>query len=100
MRAKIKYAVFVKDDINEAVSWYNKNQKGLGTSFLKNVKEKINFIAQNPESIQLRYENVQMAVVKTFPYTIHFQYSKQENTLHILGVFHTSLSPDKWTKRL
>lgn len=72
MRAKIKYAVFVKDDINEAVSWYNQNQKGLGASFLKNVKEKINFIAQNPESIQLRYENVQMAVVKTFPYTSIF----------------------------
>lgn len=100
MRAKIKYATFVKTDINEAVKWYNESQKGLGARFLKNVKEKINFIAQNPDTIQVRYQEVQMAVVKVFPYTIHYQYLKEDNTIHILGIFHTSLSPENWDKRL
>jgi len=81
MRAKIKYAVFVKEDIKEAANWYNKSQDGLGARFLKNVKDEINYIAKNPETIQVRYQDVQMAVVKTFPFTIHFQYFKQENTL-------------------
>jgi plasmid stabilization system protein ParE len=100
MRAKIKYAVFVKQDIFEAVNWYNQSQKGLGARFLKNVKEKINYIAQNPENTQVRYQNVQMAVVKVFPYAIHYQYFKEENIIHILGIFHTSLNPEKWAKRL
>ena len=100
MKAKIKYAVFVKEDIKEAVNWYNTSQKGLGAIFLKNVKEKINYVAENPKTIQVRYQDVQMAVVKTFPYTIHYQYNKQQNTVFVLGIFHTSINPDSWTKRL
>jgi hypothetical protein len=100
MRAKIKYAIFVKEDILGSVNWYNQSQKGLGVRFLKEVKEKINYIAQNPENIQVRYQDVQIAVVKTFPYTIHFRFLKEENALWILAVFHTSINPDKWVKRL
>lgn len=100
MRAKIKYAVFVKEDIKEAVNWYNKAQNGLGLRFLKNIKEKINYLAENPETIQIRYQDIQIAVVKTFPYTIHYQYDEQENTVFVLGIFHTSIHPDNWTKRL
>ena len=100
MRAKIKYAFFVKEDIKEAVNWYNKAQNGLGTRFLKNVKEKINSIAKNPETIQIRYNDVQIAVVNTFPYTIHFQFNIQQNTILILGIFHTSKNPENWTERL
>ncbi len=96
---KINYAVFVKEDISQAVQWYNKAQKGLGTKFLKHLKEKINYIAKEPETIQLRYLDVQIAVIKTFPYTIHYQYIKQEKLIYILGVFHTSINPNKWSDR-
>jgi len=34
MRAKIKYAIFVKEDILESVNWYNRSQKDLGFRFL------------------------------------------------------------------
>ncbi|QBN18827.1 type II toxin-antitoxin system RelE/ParE family toxin [Flavobacterium nackdongense] len=100
MRAKVKYAIFVKEDILESVNWYNCAQKGLGVRFLKEVKEKINYIAENPEAIQVRYQDVQIAVAKTFPYTIHFRFLKDENTIWILGVFHSAINPDKWLKRL
>ena len=100
MRARIRYAFFVKEDIVASVSWYNQAQKGLGSRFLKEVKEKVNYIAENPENIQVRYQDVQMAVVKTFPFTIHFRFLEEEITLWILGVFHTSINPDKWLKRL
>ncbi len=100
MRAKIKYAIFVKEDIKAAVIWYNKTQNGLGTRFLKNVKEKINSVAENPEVFQIRYNDVKIAVIKTFPYTIHFQFNTQQNTILILGIFHTSKNPENWTKRL
>jgi hypothetical protein len=100
MKAKIKYVIFIKEDIKRAVNCYNKSQDGLGAKFLRHIKDEINYIAENAETIQVRYQDVQMAVVKIFPYTIHFQYFKQENTLHILGIFHTSISPDKWLKRL
>ena len=99
MRAKIKYAVFVKEDILEAVQWYNKAQKGLGTKFLKHLKEKIEYIAKEPETAQIRYQEVQIAVIKTFPYTIHYEYIKNEKLIYIFGVFHTSINPNKWLDR-
>lgn len=71
----------------------------MGIRFLKEVKEKINYIAENPETIQVRYQDVQMAVVKIFPYAIHFRFLQEENTIWILGVFHSSINPDKWIKR-
>ena len=99
MRAKIKYAVFVKEDILEAVQWYNKAQKGLGTKFLKHLKEKIEYIAKEPETAQIRYQEIQIAVIKTFPYTIHYEYIKNEKLIYIFGVFHTSINPNKWLDR-
>lgn len=100
MKSKIKYAVFVKEDILEDVQWYNNAQKGLGSKFLKQLKEKINYIAKEPETIQLRYQDVQIAIIKTFPYTIHYQYIKEEKSIYILGIFHTSINPNKWSDRL
>ena len=100
MRAKVKYAIFVKEDILDSVNWYNQAQEGLGKRFLKEVKETIDYIAKNPEKIQVRYQDIQIAVFKTFPYTVHFRFLKQENTIWIIGVFHTSLKPKKWFKRL
>ena len=83
MRAKIKYAVFVKKDILESVNWYNQAQKGLGLRFLKALEEIINYIAENPENIQVRYQDIQIAVVKAFPFTVHFRFLKEENTLWV-----------------
>ncbi|AWG21939.1 hypothetical protein FFWV33_10585 [Flavobacterium faecale] len=100
MRAKVKFALHVKQDIKQATTWYNQAQKGLGTRFFKNIKEEINFIANQPECFQIRYETIHVAVIKIFPYTIHYQFLKSENTIIILGVFHTSIHPEKWTKRL
>ena len=99
MRAKIKYAVFVKEDILEAVQWYNKAQKGLGTKFLKHLKEKIDYIAKEPETAQIRYLETQIAIIKKFLYTIHYQYINNEKLIYILGVFHTSINPNKWLDR-
>ena len=45
----------------------------------KEVKEKINYIAENPKNIQIRYQDIQIAVLKTFASTIHFRFLKEEN---------------------
>lgn len=49
MLAKVKYAIFVKEDILESVNWHNQAQESLGKRFLKEVKETNNHIAKNPE---------------------------------------------------
>jgi len=100
MSLKIKYAVFVKIDISDTVKWYNKAKKGLGEAFLKTLKKQLLYIKENPEASQIRYLDVRISILKTYPYTIYYQYFENEKLIYVLGIFHTSLIPDKWPYRL
>lgn len=41
---------YAKEDIREAALWYNEKQKGLGIRFISEVREKVDFIRQNPQT--------------------------------------------------
>ncbi len=61
-----------KEDIKRTAKWYNKQQKGLGKRFTKEVRKKVAHICKNPENIVTRYRDVKTAIVDVFPYMIHF----------------------------
>lgn len=88
-----------KQDIKDAADWYNTKQNGLGTRFTKTVREKTRLIQQHPKISAIRYEDVRIAVLDVFPFTIHYTVAEQEKSIVISLVAHTSLNPDKWTQR-
>jgi plasmid stabilization system protein ParE len=96
----IKYPVLIlkqaQDDIREARKYYNKQQKGLGTRFLKAVKAKIKPVSENPLGYQIRYQTVRMAHLSVFPFSIHFELLNE--AIVILAVTHSSMNTDKWPK--
>lgn len=100
MSLKIKFAVFVKTDISDTVKWYNQAKKGLGKAFLKTLKKQLLYIKENPEASQIKYLDVRVSVLKTYPYTIHYQYFENKKLIYVFGIFHTSLNPNKWQYRL
>lgn len=57
-----------KEDILEAALWYDKKQKGLGKRFATLVREKVDFITQNPKSSNIRYDNVRTSVLMVFQF--------------------------------
>jgi hypothetical protein len=61
-----------KQDIKEAAHWYNERQRGLGRRFTQQVRQKVNFIRQNPKAVAKRYDNVRTAILDVFPYMVHF----------------------------
>ncbi len=85
-----------KRDIEEAARWYDKKQKGLGKRFIGEVREKVNFIKQNPEACNLRYDNVRTAVLNIFPFMIHYIIDEINKYVIITAVLHTSRNPDLW----
>ena len=91
---KIFLTTEAKLDIKEASYWYEEKEKGLGRRFTTVIREEIAFISKNPESIALRYKEIHTCVVSVFPYMIH--YYIDNNRLVIVGILHTSLSPNKW----
>lgn len=85
-----------KRDIEESARWYDKKLKGLGKRFIGEVREKVNFIKQNPEASNLRYDNVRTAVLNIFPFMIHYIIDEINKYVIITAVLHTSRNPDLW----
>jgi len=68
-----------------------------GLTFEKHISKIIQTIQKNPLKIQIRYNQTRVAFLKKFPYCVHFNII--ENEIIIIAVFHTSQSPQKWSKR-
>ena len=99
MKAKIAVAKFVKQDLKEATSWYNKARDGLGSLLLKEVNEKVIQISENPLAYEIKYSNIRVAFMQKFPYGIHFEFLEDQNQIIILADFHTSVNPQIWMDR-
>ncbi|WP_269225169.1 type II toxin-antitoxin system RelE/ParE family toxin [Flavobacterium eburneipallidum] len=90
----------VKNDVLQVKNWYKSQQKGLEKRFANEVRITLNFIIKNPLLFQVKYKTVRAAYTEIFPYAVHYHLNEKTKTITLLGVFHTSLSPDKWLDRL
>ena len=84
-------------DIEEAIKWYKDIQVSLALSFINELRAARKFIHQNPNKIQVRYNNIRIVFLKKFPYGMHYRFEKYIST--IVAVFHTSQNPEKWKNR-
>ncbi len=94
MSCKKVISSLAKEDINENVLWYNSRQKGLGIQFSSEIRRTINYIIKYPESFPTKYNDVRIAVVDIFPFTIHYFYDEPNNTVFISCVFKDSRNPE------
>ncbi|MCF8358253.1 MAG: type II toxin-antitoxin system RelE/ParE family toxin [Prolixibacteraceae bacterium] len=96
---KLKILPLAKADIRDATLWYETQQKGLGKKFISEVRRRINFIKQHPTASVIRYDNVRTAVLKIFPYMVHYTIDETNRLIIISAILHTSQNPKKWKKR-
>lgn len=90
----------VKNDVLDAKDWYKSQQKGLEKRFASEVKITLNYLIKNPLLFQVKYKTVRVAFTEVFPFGVHYNLNEETKTITVLGIFHTSLSPSKWLKRL
>ena len=88
-----------KEDIRDAALWYDEKQKGLGKRFITQVREKVYFIKQNPQTGSLRYDNVRTMVLNVFPFMMHYTINDSSETIIVSAVLHTSRNPEIWSER-
>ena len=88
-----------KEDIRDAALWYDEKQKGLGKRFISQVREKVYFIRQNPQTGSLRYDNVRTMVLNVFPFMVHYTINEISETIIVSAVLHTSRNPEICTER-
>jgi hypothetical protein len=74
-------------------------QPGLGKRFIAHVRNKVNFIRQNPKTVALRYDDIRTVMLDTFPYMIHFKIDDGKEMVVIMAVLNTSRDTQMWRDR-
>jgi len=98
MKFRIKIDPEAQTDIQEAIVWYNNQQKGLGKKFYSEVENSVDSLSINP-FYRVVYDQVRCFPLKRYPYSIHFTIEEEKQLVVIRAVFHTSRSPKVWEKR-
>lgn len=98
------YKVKISDDalldIQNAADWYDERLPKLGSRFKKAVKTQIKLLKNNADGYSVRYGEVRCALVKKFPFLIHFIINEKNQIIEIFAVFHTSRNPKIWNQRI
>lgn len=79
-------------DIHQAFEYYNTRSYGLGFEFTDTLDNYFKKISHLPTASAIRYDNVRVKPMDTFPFTIHF-IIEPDNSVIILRVFNTHQKP-------
>lgn len=85
-------------DIQDASTWYKQHSIELPGKVVQQVKITVEKIRQAPFAYAIRYKEIRIANVRVFPYAVH--YFLEDNKVLIIGIHHTSISPQKWIIRI
>jgi len=100
MKYRSRISSLAKKDLKDAVKWYDERKKGLGKQLILKVRECTATIEKNPLFFQVRYKNIHTAVLRQFPYMIHYLVDEKTNAIEIIAILHTYRSPDIWNSRV
>lgn len=84
-------------DIQEGISWYNKQQSGLGRKFHTSIKAHLEKLKTNP-FYQIRYDKVHCLPLKKYPYMIHFTIDEKNQRLIVHAIFNTARDTKIWNR--
>ena len=90
---KIKFSYRAKKEFIDSAKFYEGRVAGLGKRFKREIRKRVDLIQNHPKLAELKYGDVRVLVVKSFPFTIHYKIEKEY--IVIVAIFHTSQNPDK-----
>jgi plasmid stabilization system protein ParE len=79
-------------DIDQAFEYYNRHSYGLGFEFTDTLDRYFKKISRLPTASAIRYDNIRVKPIDTFPFTIHFCI-EQDGSILIIRVFNTNQEP-------
>ena len=72
----MNYKIFIVDeakiDFRESLFWYKNVDQKLAKRFHLSFKKSLSIIKKNPFHFQIRYDDVRIIMLTTFPYLIHY----------------------------
>jgi len=97
---KVKILELAKNELEDAVQYYNLQQVGLGTRFKNEIKKAIKRITLHPKLYPKVKNDVRRCILHTFPYSIFYVFFEEENLLLILSIAHQHRKPFYWVDRI
>jgi toxin ParE1/3/4 len=99
MKCKKIISELAVQDIKEVALWYNSKKKGLGKEFTAEIRKTVHYIIEYPLAFPIKYNEIRLAVVAVFPYTIHYFFDKSSNTVFVTAIYNDARNPDNWKNR-
>ena len=91
MSRSVDFRRIARIEFDEAVAWYEAQRPGLGLEFNQEVDGFLIRIAENPERFRKVRGEIRRAVLRRFPYTIHFL--PETDRIIVMAVFHGKRDP-------
>jgi plasmid stabilization system protein ParE len=85
-------------DLEDAFAWYELQDPGLGSEFVRAIDNCMSTIGRNPLAYRLIYQQARRALVRRFPYNV--LYIVEEDTIFVIACFHSKRNPNDWQERL
>ena len=86
-----------KQDLRDAISYYNDCKTGLGQQFASQVQKSLHQIQDFPEAWSLISKRTRRVMTNRFPYGII--YSIKNDTIIVLAVMQLNRKPGYWKNR-
>jgi plasmid stabilization system protein ParE len=97
MTRPVAFRRIARQEFDEAVAWYETELAGLGLEFKVAVDKKLGLIARQPALFRKIRGSIRRAVLKRFPYTIHFL--EEPDRIVVFAVFHAARDPGELLHR-
>jgi toxin ParE1/3/4 len=94
MKCRTVILEIAKIEIKENILWYNSKGKGLGKEFAYEIRKTVNYIANFPLAFPIKYDEMRVAIVAIFPYTVHYYFDQINNIVFVSCVFHDFNDPE------
>ena len=96
MTYEIEFHPLITRDYNEAYTYYENKQPGLGERFLKAVRAKVDVIREKPDIFASRSnKKFREAKVDFFPFLIIFRLNRKSGVIFVSSIHHTKKHPLK-----
>jgi len=97
MSLPLVFQAGVRDDIDEAYDWYEKQRRGLGEDFLAAIQVVLDRIESTPEIHAPIYKAARQGRLKRFPYAVYYRI--EPDRIAVIAVHHSKRNPRIWQSR-
>ncbi|TAL00504.1 MAG: type II toxin-antitoxin system RelE/ParE family toxin [Verrucomicrobia bacterium] len=90
------------DDVEEAATWYDERQPGLGSDFTEEILKVFDALELNPLLNCRRHprKNIRWRYPERFPYRVIYEVREDEKRVVVAAVLHAARHDRQWQKRI